>query len=382
MAAAFAHFDEPHAWLIRGLVEYGWADQSQTRVAPPQGSVGSLDLTGFADSVGASGVMLELPAWADGEWCDEDGSYRFEVKLQTLSTGSTGFIVRCPAANFFQEFGYDRANPTWAAGFIHQSLTQYVPEFVRWRLGGGHLDWSTRAGIPDVDGETCSPQLAAFVGQTLRRSQRFDQGPAEGWWLQDPANAGPIATAGAGLASPRAAPGMPAIDPGSATTATPVAASQWSGPIATAGAGGGDPVYLSAAARARQSSKKTAVGGGGDQQALARTASPGMALMVTSGLGLLQAGLWFANGVSVVAKYHDAVLALIVSIFLSVVLFLGGVAAAFGAWQYRRAQGHIMPYVAMVYAAVTPGCCLGGLPVAIWAFRRWRDPMVSRGRDA
>ena len=382
VAAAFAHFDEPHAWLIRGLVEYGWADQSRTTAPPPQGSVGGMDLTGFPDSVGASGIALELPAWADGEWCHEDGSYRFEVQLSALSAGGTGFIVRCPDANFFQEFAYDKANPTWCAGYVHQALTAYVPEFVRWRLSGGQLDWSTRAGIPEVDGETCSPQLAGFVGQTLSRNQRFDRGPEEGWWLQGAAPAGPIASAGAGGSTPRGAPGVPVIDR-TPPTATPVAAAKWSGPIATSGAGGGDPVYLSAAARAKQATGP--IGAGGDTrvgQALARTSAPGLALMITSGLGLLQAGLWFANGVSVIAKYHDAVFALVVSLFLSAALFVGALAAGFGAWQYRKAEGRVMPYVAMVYAALTPGCCLGGLPVAIWAFMRWRDPMVARARGA
>lgn len=380
MAAAFAHFDEPHAWLIRGLVEYGWADQSRTSAPPPQGSTGSMDLSGFAESVGASGIIVELPAFADGEWCHEDGSYRFEVKLSALSSGGTGFIVRCPEANYFQEFAHDRENPTWSAGYVHQALTQYVPEFVRWRLGGGQLDWSTRAGIPEVDGETCSPQLAGFVGQTLSRNQRFDRGPEEGWWMGGaPGGGGPIASAGQGMAGPRAAPGMPVIDRSAPPpTANPVAASKWSGPIATAGAGGGDPVYLSAAARAKQSTGPLA--GGGEKQALARTSAPGMALMITSGLGLLQAALWFANGISVIAKYHDAVFALVVSLLLSSALFVGALAAGLGAWQYRKAEGKIMPYVAMVYAAITPGCCLGGLPVAIWAYMRWRDPMVVRAR--
>jgi len=374
---AFAQFDEPHAWLIRGLVEYGWADQTCTTAPPPQGATGSMDLSAFADSIGAAGVTLELPAWADGEWCHEDGSYRFEVRLAALSSGETGFVVRCPDANYIQEFGYDRSNPTWAAGYIHQALTAYVPEFVRWRLGGGQLDWSTRAGIPDVEGETCSPKLAAFVSQTISRSQRLDRGPAEGWWLTGtPAPGAPIASAGAGRVSPRAAPGMPVIERGAAPE--PVAATKWTGPIATAGAGGGDPTYLSASARAKQSTGP--LHGGGEQQAMARTSAPGMALLVTSGLGLLQAGLWFANGVSVLVKYKDAMPALAVSVLLAGVLFLGALVSALGAWQYRQARGGFLPYVAIAYAALTPGCCLGGLPVAVWAMLRWRDPMVVQAR--
>ncbi len=383
MAVAFGHFDEPHAWLIRGLVEYGWADQTRSRQALPHGAVGALSLAGFVDTVGASGLTLELQAAADGEWCHEDGAYRFEVKLSPLRDGTTGFIVRCPEANYFNEFAYDRDNPLWAAGYIHQAITTYVPEFVRWRLGGGQLDWATRAGIPQVEGESCSPALSKFVAQRIARSEPFDRGPTKGWWMggapapSEPAAGGwaggPIASAGAGRGRPPRAAPAPAPDP--------VPATQWSGAIASTGKGGGDPVFLSRAAREKQRALGTGTGGDNDQ-ARATVSKPAIALMVAAGVGGLQSLLWLLNAVTVLVRYKDSVFAFLFSMFLAFVLFAGAGVAGFGAWQYRNLKGRFFPYFAMLYAAVTPGCCLGGLPVAIWALGKWRDPTVARAREA
>jgi hypothetical protein len=373
VAAAFAHFDEPHAWLIRGLVEYGWADQTRTAVTPQSGAVGAIDLRTFSTSVGRGGVTAEIAAWADGEWCHEDSTYRFEIKVSRLQDGSLGFIVRCAEANYFQEFPFDGGNPDWAAGYIHQAITEYVPEFVRWRLGGGQLDWSTRAGIPEVDGESCSPALSAFVSERLGRAQRFDTGPEEGWWLGQPAKAArPVASAGMGATPP---PGAQAAPP----TANPVSAQKWSGAIAVAGTGGGDPVYLSADARNRASKGVAGVGAGGGQAA-ARTGAPGNAMLLIAALGGAQSLMWVFNGVTVLVKYRDSIGALFVSIFFAGILMIGALAAGAGAWQYRKAQGSFLPYVAMLYSMCVPVCCLAGVPVAIWAFMRWQDPMVKAAR--
>lgn len=389
MPAAFGQFDEPHAWLIRGLVEYGWADQTRTRHALPQGAVGAMTLAGFVDSVGATGVTLELQAAADGEWCHEDGAYRFEVKLSRLRDGALGFIVRCPEANYFNEFAFDGQNPSWAAGYIHQALTTYVPEFVRWRLGGGQLDWSTRAGIPQVDGETCSPGLAKFVSERMARHEPFDRGPQEGWWLghapapqQAPAAGGPIASASGWAGGPIASAGAGRAAPPTGHTPSapdPVPAAQWSGAIASAGKGGGDPVFLSAAARAKQ---RAGGGGGSESQAKVVLSKPALGLMVMAGLGGFQALLWMVNAVTVLVKYQDSIFAFVFSMFLAFVLLAGGAVAGFGAWQYKNAKGSIFPYVAMAYAALAPGCCLVGLPIAGWAFMKWRDPAVAHARQA
>ena len=58
MAIAFASFDEPHAWLIRGLVEYGWTDLGRGGPVPP-GSFGALSLVRLTGNDGCDGFLLE-----------------------------------------------------------------------------------------------------------------------------------------------------------------------------------------------------------------------------------------------------------------------------------------------------------------------------------
>ena len=85
-----------------------------------------------------------------------------------------GFAVRCEACNYLAEFAFDPENPEWTAGYIHQGLTEYVAEFVRWRLGGGELTWAQRQGVPQVDAEPCSASLAGWIAQQLSLRRTFD----------------------------------------------------------------------------------------------------------------------------------------------------------------------------------------------------------------
>ena len=169
MSPAFAGFQEPHAWLIRGLVEYGWPDVTRVNGRVPPGVFGGFDLTRFSGSQGREGFSLCVPALADGDWLQEDGVYDFTVKMAHASSGQTVFTVRCPEANFLEEFPFDPANPQHVAGYIHQSLTTYVPDFVRWRQGGGEVTWAQRAGMhaslrPEWSAQSCLRRPKAYCG--------------------------------------------------------------------------------------------------------------------------------------------------------------------------------------------------------------------------
>ncbi len=373
MPVAFAQFDEPMAWLIRGLVEYGWTDSTRAGGYLPAGMFGGFNLLGLVEGTddGRSGLTLEIPACSGTRMCEDDGTYVFTVQL-VHAQGGMAFAVRCPDANYVQEFPHDPANPSWTAGFIHQALTEYIPQFVDWRLAGGEVPWAERRGMPGFAGEAVPFLLLHFLKDKVQSNQRMDHGPSQGWWLQG--GGGPPAPRGPAV--PGAARSMGAGSPVLTAPQRPTPGAM-GGAAITMGSGGGDPVYMSAQARA-------AVGVAGPQsdnrQALARVSGPGNALLVTSGLGALQGFLWFINGISVVALYSDQIFALGFSMLMGMVLIPLGAAAGWGAWQYRQAKGGPFPWVAIAFAALTPGCCLGGIPVAVWAFRTWRDPMVKRAR--
>lgn len=405
MTTAFGTFDEPHAWLIRGLIEYGWTDVSRSGGYIPPGTVGGLDLSRLRETEGRDGIVLEVPAILNGQRFEEDGIYHFQAQvIRSSSTGNLAIGVRCPEANFIQEFAYDPSNPTWAAGFVHQALSQYVPQFVQWRQQGGEVTWAQRQGIVELDGEPCSQPLSNFVSESIRAGRAFDRGPAEGWWV---GSVSPLSVPGGSVASgpavpgilrqsstssaaaspawppvnpgmPPAAPARPAARPGPAVPSVvrnPVVA----GPAAIAGGpafAAGGPIATAGGGLAR-SAQTPAV----QRQLLAE--KPGTALLVTSALGGLQGLFWFVNALSIIIMYRDLfetshgaseMSALVLSGFLAMVLVPISLVAGYGAWEYRKGSKHPLGWVAIGYAMVVPVCCLPGLLVAGWAVKTWQDP--------
>ena len=352
MAIAFASYDEPHAWLLRGLVEYGWADLSLLRGQVPPGVFGGLDLATWLDQDGRDGIPLKVPAVSSGKACAEDGVYTITVQVQRRQ-GGLAVVVRCAEANLFQEFPYDPYNPTWAAGYVHQALLGYVPQYVAWRLSGGELSWAQREGVPRVQGEPCSAGLLNFLRGRMRAHQPLDQLRSEGWAMGRP---GQMGASGAPL---------PNVVGGA-------------GPI-TAGMGGADPSYMSAAARAALARGESPAGGPPNRgvQARARIAGPANALMTTSALAAAQAVFWLLDSLTVVLYYPDSASALLVSLPMFLILLPISVASAMGANHMKQLRDGPLPWLSMATAALTPVCCVFGLPVAIWAYRTWTDPDVA-----
>ncbi len=333
MTVAFAHFDEPMAWLIRGLVEYGWADSSRTRMVP-RGHIGGLDASHIPPSQGRNGLMLYVPAVADGQRCHEDEQYTFEIVLSHNDLGKV-FVVRCANCNYFNEFAFDPHNPQWVAGFIHQALTEHVVSFVRWRIGGGELSWAQRQGVPTVDGEPCSASLAAWMSEHFRMNRSLDSGPNQGWWVPGAAlPPGPVAQAGT----------------------VPV------GAIASIG--------------------NAAVGIGAQHDALTLLKKPAAALSVMTSLNLFAAALSLLNILVTLYVFRlDRIFALITNVLFITVTISVGIAALQGVRQYRQGTGKVLPWIAIAYSGLLPLCCLAGVPVAIWAGIRWMDPRVTALRQ-
>ena len=76
MKIAFANLSEPYAWLIRGLVEYGWQDITllSKQVLPQETGVG-FDLRSLMSGGGRHGFRLCLMAYdGNGEWYVNDQS--------------------------------------------------------------------------------------------------------------------------------------------------------------------------------------------------------------------------------------------------------------------------------------------------------------------
>ena len=323
MTIAFAHFDEPLAWLLRGLITYGWADSTLNRVTPAN-VVGGFDLSLIPESQGKSGLILRISASADGRRCHEDDTYAFEVVLTHVGS-ERGFAVRCEDCNYLAEFVFDPANPEWAAGYIHQGITEYVAEFVRWRLGGGELTWAQRQGVPEVVAEPCSASLAGWIGQQVALRRHFD---ASLWGtVQNVAQARGVVT-------------QPMVTEGNYGVTT---------------GGQGAPASM----------------------ALER---PAKALLVMIGLGATSAVMALLNIVVTLALFGmSRPFAITTNFLLMMVAGVGGVFAWYGLREFKQMRGDKLPWVAIIYPSVIPICCLAGIPISIWAGRAWQsEPVLSR----
>ena len=328
MSVAFAQFDEPLAWLIRGLIEYGWVDVSRGAAVPP-GSIGGFDLSFIPESQARSGLLLRVPATAGGQRHHEDDTYIFEVQVASLKSG-TGFTVRCANCNYLQEFGFDPDNPGWVAGYIHQGLSEYVPEYVRWRLGGGELTWAQRQGVPEVESEPCTASLATWIGQQLSLNQTFD---AHLWGA-----------------------GMVATGPAVGNINDPIS------PVATVGNLGRNA--------GRGQSPADAV--------RATLHGPANALMAAIGVGGIGAALALLNILVTIALFGvDRMFAVITSMGFAAIASVGAAGAWFGVKQYKEMRGTSLPWVAIIYPSILPICCFAGLPLTIWAGMRWEAPAVK-----
>lgn len=346
MSTAFLSFSEPHAWLIRGLVEYGWRDVTHLSGNVPAGAPGGFDVGVTVSTQGREALHLIVPPVAGRERAD-DPPYEFELRV-TGHTPDIKVVARSTGCNFLQEFAWDPANPQHLAGYLHQAITEHVSRFVTWRNQGNDLSWTERNGLPDVKGDPCSPELVRFIANRLRRlDQNFNQGPAEGWWV-------------GGAAQP------------------------WGpGPVAVSGQGGGDPTYISSQARA----ELAAMGGANASVERVRALD-----LVERPVGWLRGGIWMSMALGGIALLNIAVtaylygtgrmFAIAASATFAGSILLGGWVALRGAECYREVRTHWTVWFMLAYVAFVPVCCVIGMPLAIWGAVVWLKPEVQAGRIA
>jgi len=112
---------------------------------------------------------------------------------------------------------------------------------------------------------------------------------------------------------------------------------------------------------------------------------PGGALVFLGTLGVTQGALWLLNIALTLGLYGggylrrgalDYAFGLGFSLVFGLLLLAGGAVGMMGGRRYMQLKGGAMPVLAMVYAALVPGCCLLGLPVSLWAAYVWSRPEV------
>lgn len=325
-------------------MDYGWADITQLGGVIPQGAAGGFDLGPLVASTGRDGVILVMRAMVDGQRVG-DPDYAFEAKV-TGAMPNIKLVVRCPDCNYMEEFAYDPQNPAWMAGYLHQALNSHVERFARWRLTGNELTWSQRAGLPEVPGDGCSPDLARFLRLRLNKPGfRFEQGAAAGWWMGEdgkPANA-------------------------------------WGdGPVATVGQGGGDPVYISRKAREALQGQDMSVE---RVRALDLVEGPALWLQIMSWVGVASGALGVLNlGATWWTLGTIPLNIAFFSLSWAAVWSGGGLLSLRGLKHYQAVRPSLLVYFTLAYVAFALPCCVVGAPISAWATYTWLKPEVKQGR--
>ena len=131
---AFADCNDPYAWVIRGLLDYGWQDLSLNPQSYPQQTGRGFDLRHLIDPLSSFGIRLVLLSIdAEGVWYRRDQSYEFEVRYIRNLHQEDCILLRSDEMAFSQLFPIVVDQPLYSAGYIHEAVHKQVPQFVEKR---------------------------------------------------------------------------------------------------------------------------------------------------------------------------------------------------------------------------------------------------------
>ena len=178
MEPAFLQFSEPYAWLIRGLIEYGWEDLSLKPQNLPKRY--SFNLRPFIETNGKKGVFLHCLALDSNEgWFQQDKSYTFVLKLTNDKWDRPVFYMSCRELGYYAEHLWVPEQPYYSAGYIHEAVSQEIPKIVDQRKDG----WTPPNRPQDDILETePSPDLIMYLHQRYSYEQDFNSAMVEGLW--------------------------------------------------------------------------------------------------------------------------------------------------------------------------------------------------------
>ncbi|MBM75809.1 MAG: hypothetical protein CMK59_10450 [Proteobacteria bacterium] len=180
MEPAFHHFSDAYAWLIRGLITYGWQDLSLNPRKLPKTGFG-FDLNPLIESYGSTGLKLVVIAQReDGSWYESDGTYTLFAKLGKDEWNRPAFLLRSAQISYAQYHLFVANNPLYAAGYIHDALHREIPEYIR-KKEANQL-YQEDLQLDDIVPEPCDQELIQYLYERLHYKQSFDDAIEEGLW--------------------------------------------------------------------------------------------------------------------------------------------------------------------------------------------------------
>ena len=190
MQPAIAHFAEPYAWLIRGLLEYGWEDISaHPHRFPRQMGFDVRHLLSHQSQSGPlSGIRLVIMA-VDGNGIWHPDSKRIECEIRWVRNfyNQEVILLRSEMMALSKEFPYTAETPVYAAGYVTDALNRSIPRFIDDALNGKGVTSIAIESMPNYPSLPASGELVHWLGQRLHTGRDFNSAVREGLWqVQQP----------------------------------------------------------------------------------------------------------------------------------------------------------------------------------------------------
>ena len=178
MEPAFLQFSEPYAWLIRGLIEYGWEDLSLKPQNLPKRY--AFNLRPFIETNGVKGIFLScLAIDSNNQWYQQDRTYNFVLQLTTDKWNRQVFYMACREIGYYEEHLWVPEQPYYSSGYIHEAITEQIPKIVDKRQTGWSPPSRPQDDILEIQP---SAELLMFLHQRYSYEQDMNTAIEEGLW--------------------------------------------------------------------------------------------------------------------------------------------------------------------------------------------------------
>lgn len=377
MQPAIAHFREPYAWLIRGLLSKNWEDLSLSPNTFPMRSGFGFSVDNFLQTGGQFGLKILLLARDDNGWFDRDGCYEFYARHCIDHWNVHQFLVYSKDTGYFEFFPIQEDSLNWIGEQINDELLQHLRNFVPGRRQNKVISPAELSQIPDPKPILASTEFVQFLERRVRNNLDLNTAYHEGLILRPPPTQPAPMTKGQIQGQPRSP------DPVK-MKAQPTAPSR----AQNRGMG----ISLGMGVGNQQAGGQQGMSFVGNTQTIAidKLAKAAVALRIVFFLGIAAGLLALGNAGATIFMISKGMIAretgeymlpIIGSMGISVFCLGGAVFSHFGLFYYREAREHPLAYAPIVYALLVPFCnFMGGAVVALWALWLWTRPEVKAAR--
>ena len=381
MQIAFANCNDPYAWIIRGLIQYGWEDISANSQQYPKSGQG-FDLTHIASPISQYGIrLLVLAKDSMGVWYRQDGAYQYEIRLVRDISQQFCLLIRSDEMAFSKLIPWTPTNPEYAGGYIHETVQKQTPSFVERRKKGGGV---SSIDIQEMLNHPLIPppaNLVQFIISRLQMGRDFNQAIADGLWITQRYT--PPVYANAQQAPTPATPiveTQPQYQQTPSVNIPPPKSQQTSQHwTIQEGFGRGNMIQQESIAGQEHSSAMVIVETSANW--LYYIAIGGIFMGILAVVNALFTAYMVNGNITVRGKDSLYTIVIAMSFIVGFMGILGGWASLHCNKYFRRISSKSLALIPIIFAGVYPLTIYIGLPIAMFAYIKWNNTLVRKVRS-